>query len=69
MESILFGRHLREKGLFGGSHGKSVLFLKRIQRRDLNRLKNTSIRRTNNGIISSGVTRRGYNLGVTRGSG
>jgi hypothetical protein len=69
VENGQFVRYLKRKALSAVFYRENLLFLKRIRRRGLNRLRNMLIGRSNKGMRSSGVTRRGYSLGGIRGSG
>jgi hypothetical protein len=64
-----YAQHLRRKDMYDEFLKRSVLFLKRIERRDLIGQENTLIGQMNNGMRSSGVTRHGHNLENIHGLG
>jgi hypothetical protein len=57
-----YAQHLRRKDMYNEFLGRSVLFLKRIKRRDLIGQENRLIGQMNNGMRSSGVIKHGHNL-------
>ena len=57
-----YAQYLRRKDIYDELLERSVLFLKRIERRDLIRQENTLIRQINNRIRSSRVIRHRHNL-------
>jgi hypothetical protein len=64
-----YAQRLRRRDMYDEFLGRSALFLKRIERRDLIGQRNTLIGQMNNGIRSSRVTRRGHNLEDIHGFG
>jgi len=66
VELTRFVRPLRKKALSGGTPERDPLFPRRIEYSGLNSRKNTLIGRTNSGLESYGVTRRGRSQASTK---